>query len=367
MTTWFFKRFVAVLFLAVLLVRPGLGQVRAAGDDSIIIPQNLLKLMHTPEVQRELKLTEQQISKLETLFIEIDGPWFRARNLPATEQYELIGKLETQLWNWMRQNLDKARVARAKQLAFRSQGARMLLNPEIQRAAGLDASQIASVQDTAGSTHEAEQKLMQVMQAGGSTEPLAKAVTAAIERENKLLQTLLSPSQKNNVVEQLGREFDTRSLKRIYPMAPELVPVAQWINSEPMTLASLRGKVVLLHFYAFQCHNCHANFDKYVQWHEKYKDKGVVVLGIQTPETKSESDPTLVRTAAKEKGLAFPILIDLESKNWDNWANTMWPTVYVIDQQGYLRHWWQGELNWKGAKGDETIEKLVDELLAEGQ
>jgi len=58
-------------------------------------------------------------------------------------------------------------------------------------------------------------------------------------------------------------------------------------------------------------------------------------------------------------------LVDVSSKNWDAWGNTMWPTVYVVDKNGYIRWLWQGELNWQGATGDKSIEKLVDELLEE--
>jgi hypothetical protein len=70
-----------------------------------------------------------------------------------------------------------------------------------------------------------------------------------------------------------------------------------------------------------------------------------------------------VQQAAKEQGFGFPVLIDLKSSNWDAWGNTMWPTVYVIDQQGYLRVWWQGELKGPEAKGDEVISKAVEKLL----
>jgi peroxiredoxin len=148
-------------------------------------------------------------------------------------------------------------------------------------------------------------------------------------------------------------------------MAPELVAVEHWINSEPLTLAKLRGKVVLVHFYAFQCHNCHANFDIYRRWHGQLRERGVVVLGIQTPETSRERDPQAVKAAARDRELQFPILVDLDSENWKAWGNTMWPTVYVVDKQGYLRHLWQGELNWNGATADKTIEQVVEQALAE--
>ncbi|MDB4368693.1 redoxin domain-containing protein, partial [bacterium] len=186
----------------------------------------------------------------------------------------------------------------------------------------------------------------------------------AQQAEQQVFTSVLKPEQIAKLRELVGQEFDTNGLKRIYPRAPELIASKHWLNSKSLTLAELRGKVVLLHFYAFQCHNCKANFDVYRRWHEKYGDK-VVVIGIQTPETALERDPLAVTRAAGKEDLKFPILIDLESANWKNWSNTMWPTVYVIDKQGYLRQWWQGELRWQGATGDQAIEKLVGELLSE--
>jgi hypothetical protein len=88
-----------------------------------------------------------------------------------------------------------------------------------------------------------------------------------------------------------------------------------------------------------------------------------VVLGIQSPETDRERKPEAVITAAKEEGIDYPVQFDGDSATWKAWGNTMWPTVYVIDQQGYLRVWWQGELQWQGAKGDEVISKAVEKLL----
>src|SRR5690606_34428722 len=118
----------------------------------------------------------------------------------------------------------------------------------------------------------------------------------------------------------------------------------------------LRGKVVVIHFYAFQCSNCHANFPIYRRWHQEWADKDVVLIGIQTPETQPEHELKAIRAAAKEKELKFPIVADLKADCWKSWGNTMWPTVWVVDKHGYLRVWWEGELNWQGATGDKTIE-----------
>ena len=88
-----------------------------------------------------------------------------------------------------------------------------------------------------------------------------------------------------------------------------------------------------------------------------------VLLGIHTPETAAERDPANVREATRAADLTFPILIDPERRNWDAWGNSMWPSVYLIDTQGYVRYWWYGELNWKGADGAERLRQRIEELL----
>lgn len=366
------RRFVSVIAVAVVIALSVPIQLcaqdgtQSESTSQKLVPRNLLKLLHAPEVHAELNLTESQVESLEGLFGEIDPEWFRSRNLPSDRQLDAVKRLEGVALDWLRKHLATEQRLRARQLLYRSQGVRMLLNLPVQKELGLTESQIEILSEAAGHTVQAEQNLMQAMRTHGDTQELQKVLNEANEHEQKHWLTVLDEAQKSKVQSLLGKEFDTQSLTRIYPMAPELIPAAEWINSQPLTLESLRGKVVLLHFYAFQCHNCHANFGHYSRWHDAYENKRVVVLGIQTPETPDESDPEKVRAAAKERGLKFPILVDLGNKNWDNWSNTMWPTVYVIDQKGYLRHWWQGELNWQGAKGDEAIDKLLDQLLEEG-
>ena len=127
-----------------------------------------------------------------------------------------------------------------------------------------------------------------------------------------------------------------------------------------MSLKQLRGKVVLVHFYAFQCHNCQANFDVYRRWHDRFGDD-VVVVGIQTPETPDERRRDRVAAAVKLDDFKFPVIFDAASEHWKTWGNTMWPTVYVIDKEGYLRRWWQGELRWKGADTDQQLESFIEE------
>jgi thiol-disulfide isomerase/thioredoxin len=328
------------------------------------VPKQLLGLVHAPEVHKELNLSPGQVKNLEMLFERVDGDWFRARIYPADAQNKRIAKVEAAVRQWFKLNASAAQNKRLSQLEHRAQGIRMLLSPQLRETLRLTPGQVDQLVELAKASNAATEKLQKATMKNEVTAADKKAVLDAAQAEQGALQSVLEPQQLQMLGKVLGEPFDTTKLKRIYPLAPELVDAKEWINSAGLSLRDLRGKVVLVHFYAFQCHNCHANFGHYQRWHEKYGDD-VVVLGIQTPETPSERDPQLVRDAAKERKLDFPILIDLESKNWKAWSNTMWPTVYVIDKKGYLRHWWQGELNWNGATGDQTIEELVADLLKE--
>lgn len=354
---------VTSLFLG-LSVAASAQSVTKKNERSQLVPRQLLGLVHAPEVHSELKMTAEQVTKLEALFEKIDGYWFRARNLPADKQLSQILTLENEFQKWAKVNLSSAQRERLRQLEYRAQGVRMLLRDDLAKTLGLSDEQIAQLTKAAQETNRVTEELRKATMSNKATDAQQQAVVNANQKEQEDLKQLMSVDQFQKLSAAIGEPFDPAQLRRIYPMAPELIPVSNWINSEPLTLEQLRGKVVVLHFYAFQCHNCHANFGHYQKWHEQYGDD-VVVLGIQTPETSRERDPSAVRDAAKERELDFPIMVDLESKNWSSWANTMWPTVYVIDKNGYIRQWWQGELNWNGATGDQTIQSLIDELLRE--
>ena len=130
-------------------------------------------------------------------------------------------------------------------------------------------------------------------------------------------------------------------------------------------MAKLRGKVVLVHFWTNGCYNCVNNYEHYRAWQKDYADKDVVILGIHTPETSGERDIERIKKQALKNDLKFPIAVDNDSANWRKWNNRYWPTVYVVDKKGVVRYGWEGELNYKGAKGEATVRKLVDSLLLE--
>ena len=365
----FLKTFVATL--ACYLV---LGQVAAArladpiafevvSPDLTAVPQNLLKLVHTPEVQKELQLIGDPLVSFLTELAAIDGPWWRSRIKPEAEQRKIIATQEKLLVDLLNKFVSSEKMQRLKQIELQSQGTRIFARPDVIKATGLTNAQSTRLTELYAVTDRASKKLQE---ARAQDQKLIDDVVAAKEAEAKGIAETLTTTQRIAFSKLMGTPFDTMKLARIYPLAPELVDSGHWAGGGTANkLANYRGKVVLLHFYAFQCHNCVANFGHYNRWHEQLSSRGVSVIGIQTPETSAERDVKLVQKAAKDKGFKFPVLIDVASKNWDAWSNTMWPTVYVIDKNGYIRFWHQGELNWDGATVEKTIEKIVDELLAE--
>lgn len=363
-----FAQCMGLLMGSVMLLAPVAAQEPSVSAElRPLVPHRVFSLIHAPEMHKELGLTDAEVSQLEEQFQKWDGDWFRSRNLPTEKSFEELDRLEKEFWAWAKGAWSAEQLKRVKQIEAQSQGNRMFLRKEIAKAVKLTSVQVKRFTDLASATEVAQKKLGESMKKGGdtSTATATEAVAEATSAEQKALNSILSPDQIKELKTLVGPIFDTKQLKRIYPMAPDFAPDTEWFNSSPMTLESLKGKVVVIHFYAFQCHNCHANFEIYRRWHEKYSDQGVVVIGIQSPETPTERDPAAVREAAKDRNLEFPIIMDQEMKNWDRWANTMWPTVYVIDKRGYLRHWWQGELNWQGATADKAIEAIIESALAE--
>ncbi|HBE70597.1 MAG TPA: hypothetical protein DDW52_20825 [Planctomycetaceae bacterium] len=353
-------------------VKPELESMRPivlSQSNDHLIPRNLLKLLHAPEVQQELGLSAEKVTQMEDeLFAKADGPWFRARSLASVEaEHKQLQRVERLVHSWLVKNFDAEQKQRLLQLEYQSQNLRAFLRKDVAKRLELSADQVSRYEELAKASYDALRTFTRAQySSSGPTEAQRSAVVAASEAEQKGFKEIFKPEQIQNFIAMAGELFDIASLKRVHPMAPEFKSVKHWINSSPIKLRDLRGKVVLVHFYASECYNCHNNFPIYREWEDELAKKGVVLIGIQTPEISVEADPAHVRAEAKAKNLDHPILIDLDNENWNAYGNTMWPCVYVIDQNGYLRKFQMGELRWKGATYDQDIEKLVDELLAEG-
>lgn len=341
-----------------------MGQ-EAANAHETLVPQYLLGLVHAPEVHKELELNAEQIKKLEALLANVDQTWFPSRILPDGKRRSVTDELEARVWKWFDDETTTKQKLRLKQLEYYAQATRMLLRSDVASQLDLNTTQLQKLAVLARATDKCELVLARTTFGASELPAIKKRYEQATKAERDAVMTILSPEQRSKLKSLMGSPFDASTLKRVYAFAPEFVPADHWINTSPLSMKELRGKVVLIHFYAFQCHNCHANFPIYQRWQNELTEKGVVMVGIQTPETKDEANVAAVEAAAADRDLKFPILIDLKSDNWRAWGNTMWPCVYVVDKHGYIRYWWQGELNWDGATADKTIEAEVSRLLAE--
>jgi thiol-disulfide isomerase/thioredoxin len=140
---------------------------------------------------------------------------------------------------------------------------------------------------------------------------------------------------------------------------PSLAGATGWINAVPLTPADLRGKVVLIQFWTYTCINWLRTHPYVRAWAEKYRDQGLVVLGVHTPEFPFEADIENVRRAVRDMQIHYPIAVDSDYAVWRAFSNLYWPAFYFVDAQGRIRHHQFGE------GGYEQSEKVIQALLAE--
>ena len=148
--------------------------------------------------------------------------------------------------------------------------------------------------------------------------------------------------------------------------APELTHVdpQSWINSDPLTLEDLKGKVVLVDFWTYGCWNCYRSFPWLNALEDRLKQQAFQVIGVHTPEFAHEKNPSQVSRKTREFGLAHPVMLDDDFSFWRAMNNQYWPTFYLIDKTGQVRAQYVGEVH----AGDYTAEKIeaqINQLLLE--
>jgi len=141
---------------------------------------------------------------------------------------------------------------------------------------------------------------------------------------------------------------------------PEFAGIAEWLNSPPLTMAGLRGKVVLVDFWAYSCINCVRALPHVEQLYQAYKGNGLVVVGVHTPEFDFEANPANVQAAIRRLGITYPVALDSRGKTWSAWHNQFWPAEYLIDQNGRLigHHYGEGAYD--------VMENAIRSLLGMG-
>ena len=135
---------------------------------------------------------------------------------------------------------------------------------------------------------------------------------------------------------------------------PEFTHTAtsEWINSAPLRLSNLRGSVVLIEFWAFDCSNCRNTLPWMEAVHAEYGARGLKIVSVHTPELKQEYVPSNVRRAVKELGISYPVMIDADYSYWGALKNHYWPAFYLVDRSGRIVETALGELHRGEARGD---------------
>ena len=153
-------------------------------------------------------------------------------------------------------------------------------------------------------------------------------------------------------------EADTLIAASKASAAPEFAK-GNWLNSDPLTLEKLRGHVVVVEFWTFGCYNCRNTLPSVREWDAKYRDRGLTVVGVHTPETDSEYSLDNVRKEVPALGVNYAVVTDNDYTTWKAYKVEAWPTIFVIDKQGRIRWLHVGE-----GRYDET-ENVIWTLLAE--
>jgi cytochrome c biogenesis protein CcdA/thiol-disulfide isomerase/thioredoxin len=146
---------------------------------------------------------------------------------------------------------------------------------------------------------------------------------------------------------------------RDFGQAPEFQEIDRWFNSKPLTLASLRGKVVLIDFWTYSCINCLRTLPYVKRWAATYRRAGLVVVGVHTPEFAFEHVPANVERAVRSLGVDYPVALDNGYETWSAWGNQYWPAKYLVDRQGHVRYAHFGEGEYQ--RSEDVIRRLLAE------
>jgi thiol-disulfide isomerase/thioredoxin len=158
-----------------------------------------------------------------------------------------------------------------------------------------------------------------------------------------------------------AQTYPNESPGELIPTEPLAPPISSqtWINSQPLEWNSLRGKVVMVEFWTFDCINCRHVIPYLRGMYDSYRDKGFTLIGVHSPELNYERVLANVQDAVKKMGLQYPIAIDNDFANWNRYHNLYWPAIYLVDKRGVIRYSHIGEGGYEESRA--WIEKLIQE------
>lgn len=166
-------------------------------------------------------------------------------------------------------------------------------------------------------------------------------------------------NELNKITDKSSTVVDENSLFNTNTPAPEFTGITNWINSKPLKISDLKGKVVLVDFWTYTCINCIRTLPHLTSWYEKYKDDGFIIVGVHTPEFEFEKNTSNVENALSQYKINYPVAQDNNYSTWNTFSNQYWPAEYLIDGNGNVRrvHFGEGEYD----EMETAIQKLLTE------
>ena len=263
---------------------PGVNSPSAALEETpVLIPHPMTVLLHAGAVYDELGLDGAGRATLAAAANEVDLPLWRLRDRPPAERDRSARPFLDALHAQLAAALTPRQRERFDQLVLQAGGLPAVLEPRVAAALALSSDQRQRIR--------------------AALVPMARSAASAdrlrAEMERTVL-SILSARQRRMWARLLGPRFDFTAVRAVVCRAPELEGVTAWLNSPPLRLERLRGKVVVVHFYTFGCVNCIRNLPHYNDWHARFDPDQLALVGIHRPETSGEHDLTKVRRKAAE-------------------------------------------------------------------
>ncbi|TLX88415.1 MAG: thioredoxin family protein [Thaumarchaeota archaeon] len=168
-------------------------------------------------------------------------------------------------------------------------------------------------------------------------------------------QVMTSDGNSENSISNVKLSIDKSQFRK----APEFKGITSYINTNQTKLSDLKGKVVLVDFWTYSCINCIRTLPYLVDWNQKYSDKGLVIVGVHSPEFEFEKNIDNVKQAVARFGIKYPVLLDNDHETWNAFQNSYWPRKYLVDSDGFIRY------DHIGEGGYAETENAIKSLLAE--
>ena len=346
--------------LFALLIAISVTACSAETADAPPLTDPTILLVRDESVREALDCSAEQRKSLDELLRKHNRVLLAIRDVSPSGADETAQPALKEIRDALKELFTQEQRLRLQGLTLQAQGYDALLRKDIIEAIKLTDEQQAKLSEVSTAFRN---QLYDLQQAGA--EKLQAELPGIQAERHKKVVAILDPKQQQSYGKLMGEQFDFSKVVKSPAWAPEFVGIEEWINSEPLTMESLRGRVVVVHFFAFGCSNCINNHPWYREWHDAFQGQDVTIIGIHTPETQTENDNDLLRASLEQHQLKFPVAVDKEKKMWQAWYNGIWPSVYIVDREGRVRYWWYGELNWENAGNQLVARGQIEELLAE--